>query len=94
MRQLLLCAALVLLPALAMASQPSHADYVASIEAQWPHAQLREEQRQWLAQRSVQALENCHQSGRDLAWCQQLVREGLREMLGSEPVSSTAANSW
>ena len=94
MRQWIVVMLMALMPHLAWAQVPSEQDYLQAIHAHWPHVDLRVEQRRWLAQRSLQALQDCHRGGRELAWCQQLVREGLREMIGAEPLTSAAASNW
>lgn len=68
-------------------------DYL--IRAAWPHVTMRSEQRQWLATRSAVALRQCQLAGRTESHCRVLVREGLRETIGSEPVAAgLASNSW
>lgn len=71
------------------------ADYEVLIRAAWPHVSLRAEQRQWLATRSAVALQQCQSAGRSEIHCRMVVREGLRETLGSEPIAAgLASRSW
>ncbi len=69
--------------------------YEKMIPAAWPHVSLRAEQRQWLATRSAMALGQCRRSGRSEALCRTLVREGLSETLGSQPIAAgLASRTW
>ena len=67
--------------------------YEQMIRTAWPHVTLRPEQRSWLAQRSSVAEQECQLSGHAPSWCRELVKQGLREMIGEEPVESGLASS-
>ena len=94
MRYQILLGLFIALPHMSWAQPLSlQINYEQEIRTYWPHASLRLEQRQWLAQQSLTALKTCHETGASLAWCQQQVRDGLRELIGSEPVAQGQAGN-
>lgn len=74
-----------------LAASPQVTDYQALIAANWPQANLRAEQQLWLAQQSVEAFDLCRAQGDGVRACRRAVRDGLREVLGSEPQAAAYA---
>ncbi len=63
------------------------------IQAHWPGAELRADQRQWLARQSAASMSACEQGGEMPSRCFDLVAEGLREVIGQEPTVPVALYS-
>jgi hypothetical protein len=70
------------------------AHYAQMIQTGWPQASLRVDRQRWLAERAVDALQDCMSAGAEFAYCRQLVVDSLVELMGEDPVSTLSYARW